>query len=116
MPITLISSLIDSQTLDPVAPSAERRRFFQRTTYMFFTMPLIIGPSDILPDPLTCPFCLGPNQLVRWVADDEKGFAQPKFEHLCEVCGRSFTKENIGVRRFAAEFTRIRAGEKLYLS
>jgi hypothetical protein len=99
-----------------MSPSAERQAFFEDATSMLFAVSLIIDRSDTLPEPLLCPLCLAPNRLVKWVAADDKGFAQPKFEHHCEGCKQPFTKGNIGVRRFAMELTRKRAGEKLYLS
>jgi hypothetical protein len=116
MPLTLISSLIDQQTLEPTAPSADRQAFFEGTTSMSFAAPLILDRSDTLTEPLTCPVCLAPNYTVKWVSADEKGFAQPKFEHQCESCEQPFTKENIGVRRFATELTTKRTGETLYFS
>jgi hypothetical protein len=112
--LTLISSLIDAQTLEPTQPSAERQAFFERTTSLAFAMPLVTGRSDVVS--LDCPFCLRKNHLVKWVADGEKGFAQPKFEYNCESCRQIFTKSNIGVRRFAEEVARMRAGQKVYLS
>ena len=116
MPLTLISSLIDEETLEPIAPSADRQAFFESTTSMSFAVPLTLDRSDTLTEPLACPLCLAQNYSVAWVAADEKGFAQPKFEHYCESCQQPFTKENIGVRRFAMELTTKRTGEKLYFS
>ncbi|KAG8812482.1 hypothetical protein FRC18_002927 [Serendipita sp. 400] len=114
MPLTLISSLIDPKTLDPLPPSDERQRFFEETTNLPYDMPLITKRSDVFT--LDCPFCANTNQLVRWVADGEKGFAQPKFAHTCEICGESFRKSNIGVRRFCEEVTRRRAGDRVFIS
>jgi hypothetical protein len=114
MPLTLIPSLIDAQTLEPMQPSAERQAFFETTTSLKFAMPLVTDRSDALS--LDCPFCLRKNDFVKWVAGGEKGFAQPKFQHNCLSCRQTFTKLNIGVRRFAEEETRRRANEKVYLS
>ena len=116
MPLTLISSLIDQQTLEPTAPSADRQAFFESTTSLSFTVPLTLDRSNTLTEPLTCPLCLAQNYSVAWVAAHGKGFAQPKFEHYCESCKQPFTKENIGVRRFSTELTTKRTGEKLYFS
>ncbi|KAF8511640.1 hypothetical protein BU17DRAFT_97089 [Hysterangium stoloniferum] len=116
MPLTLISSLIDPQSLEPLPPSAKRRRFFEDTTSWSFTPPLILDRSDTLSEPLTCPRCLALNYSVKWVAAGEKGYAQPKFEHRCESCGDIFTKESIGIMRFAMELTKKREGQTVYLS
>lgn len=77
-------------------------------------MPLVTDLSDVVT--LDCPFCLRRNHLVKWVAADKKGFAQPEFTYACESCHQWFTKSNIGIRRFAEEFSRRRAGQKVYIS
>ncbi|KAG9042735.1 hypothetical protein FS842_002087 [Serendipita sp. 407] len=114
MPLTLISSLIDPQTLDPLPPSDKRQLFFEQVSQVPYHMPMVTEYSDILT--LNCPFCAHPNQSVRWVADGESGFAQTKFSHTCEQCGESFNKSNIGVRRFCEEVTRRRTGERVFIS
>ncbi|KAG8765202.1 hypothetical protein FRC15_007150, partial [Serendipita sp. 397] len=114
MPLTLISSLIDPQTLDPLPPSETRQLFFEQVSQMPYHMPMVTDYSDILT--LNCPFCAHPNQSVRWVADGESGFAQTNFSHVCDQCGTSFNKSNIGVRRFCEEVTRRRTGERVFIS
>ncbi|KAG8807416.1 hypothetical protein FRC17_004468 [Serendipita sp. 399] len=114
MPLTLISSLIDPETLDPLPPSDERLASFEQTSKTPYHFSLITDRSETLT--LDCPFCAYTNQLVRWVNDDEKGFAQTKFEHKCEKCVLNFTKSNIGVRRFCEEVTRRRKGEQVFIS
>ncbi|KAG8785422.1 hypothetical protein FRC16_001948, partial [Serendipita sp. 398] len=114
MPLTLISSLIDPQTLDPLPPSEKRQLFFEQVSQMSYHMPLATDYSDVLT--LNCPFCAHPNPSVRWVADGKSGFAQTKFSHTCEQCGESFNKSNIGVRRFCEEVTRRRTGERVFIS
>ncbi|KAF8509063.1 hypothetical protein BU17DRAFT_56356 [Hysterangium stoloniferum] len=116
MSLSLISSLIDPQTLIPFTPSAERQEFFECTTSMPFTPPLIMNHSDTLSQPIPCPHCLVPNYLVKLVAADNKGFTQSRFEHLCERCRNPFTKESIGVKRFALELAKKRAGVVIHLS
>ncbi|KAG8834460.1 hypothetical protein FRC17_008682 [Serendipita sp. 399] len=112
LPLKLIASLIDPQTLDPLPPLEERRAQFEQITNLPYSMPIVTDRSDVLT--LDCPFCVMSNQLVRWIDDDEKGFAQTNFTHICEHCGKSFTKSNIGVRRFCEEVTRRRTGERVF--
>lgn len=114
MPLTLISSLIDPHTLNPIPVSAERGAFFEKNTTLKFSMALVTELSDVVT--VDCPFCLQKNHLVKWVDADEKGFAEPKFGYTCESCEQVFTKSNIGVRRFAEEFTMRRTGKKVYIS
>ena len=116
MPLTLVSSLIDQQTLEPLPPSSKRQTFWENTIFIPFIAPLTVGHSDTVQAPVTCPLCLSPNYLVKWVADNERGFAQPNFEHHCESCQQPFTRGNIGVQRFAVEVAKKRAGMKVYLS
>ncbi|KIM29346.1 hypothetical protein M408DRAFT_23112 [Serendipita vermifera MAFF 305830] len=114
MPLTLISSLIDSQTLEPIPPSKERLTYFETTTSLPFAFPLVTGISDVVS--LDCPFCLQKNYQVKWISEEEKGYAQPHFEHTCEPCHEVFKRSDIGIRRFAEEVSRKRTGEKVYLS
>lgn len=114
MPLTLVSSLIDVQTLEAFPPSTERQSFWETTTSLPFAPPLVTGFSDVIT--LDCPLCLQKNHQVKWISDDEKGFAQPGFEYTCDTCHDVFNKSNVGVRRFTEEVTRRRAGEKVYLS
>jgi len=116
MSLTLVSSLIDQQTLEPLAPSPQRQAFWESTTSMPFVAPLTVDHSDTVQAPVTCPFCLTPNHLVNWVAANERGFAQPNFEYRCESCRQLFTRKNIGIERFAVEVAKKRAGLKVYLS
>ncbi|KAG8768001.1 hypothetical protein FRC15_005345, partial [Serendipita sp. 397] len=114
MPLTLISSLIDPHTFDPLPPSEEQQRFFEQTARVPWVMPLVTEKSDVLT--LTCPFCAYVNHLVPWVADYDRGFAQPKFVHICDRCPRTFNKGQLGVRRFCEEVTRRRTGERVFIS
>ncbi|KAG8809140.1 hypothetical protein FRC17_003598 [Serendipita sp. 399] len=114
MPLTLISSLIDAETLDPLPPSDERQTFFEQTSKLPYHISLVSDRSDVLT--LHCPFCAHPNQLVRWIDDDEKGFAQTKFVHTCEKCRKPITKSKIGIRRFCEEVSRRRTGERVFIS
>ncbi|KIM24558.1 hypothetical protein M408DRAFT_27025, partial [Serendipita vermifera MAFF 305830] len=109
MPLLLISSLIDAQTLEALPPSAERRGFFEATTSLPFAPPLVTSFSEVVA--LDCPFCLQKNHNIRWIAENERAFAQTQFEHQCEWCGGVFNKTNMGVRRFAAEVTWKRTGK-----
>jgi hypothetical protein len=114
MPLSLIASLIDAQTLEPVPPTEERQRFFEQTSFMPYEMPLVTDQSDAVS--LDCPFCSTRNHLVRWVTADNKGFAQIDFEHRCESCGRTFKKKSIGIRRFSEEVSRKRAQQRMFIS
>ncbi|KAG8806593.1 hypothetical protein FRC17_004914 [Serendipita sp. 399] len=112
MPLALISSLIDSETLDPLPPSNERQDTFEQTAKLPYHISLVTDYSEALT--LTCPFCAHPNQSVLWLNDGEKGYAQTQFEHSCEKCGSNFSKSNIGIRRFCEEITRRRTGERIF--
>jgi transposase-like protein len=114
MPVTLLSTLIHPTTLKPHPPSDGRKRFFESTSEMPYEMPLVTNNSDTLD--LICPFCSRPNHLVKWVIPQGKGFAQPNFSYRCEYCKKVYTKSNMGVRRFAEEVFRKRAGEDIYIS
>ncbi|KIM19495.1 hypothetical protein M408DRAFT_50053, partial [Serendipita vermifera MAFF 305830] len=114
MPLLLIASLIDTRTLEALPPSAERQRFFETTTSLPFAPPLVTNSFEVMV--LNCPFCLQNNHRVRWIAENEKGFAQTRFEHPCERCGVAFKKMHMGVRRFAAEVSRKRTGKMVYIS
>lgn len=118
MPITLVSSLIESQTLDPMTPTLERIEFFEKTSKQPFEFKLVTGHSDVIPTPMPCPMCSHLNHLVTWVAPGEKGFAQPHFAHTCEnmACRKVFTKGSIGVRRFSDEVSLRRTGQPVFLS
>lgn len=53
---------------------------------------------------------------MKWVDAYEKDFAEPKFELTCALCQQTFTKSNIGVRRFTEEYMMRRTGQKVYIS
>ncbi|CCA72245.1 hypothetical protein PIIN_06179 [Serendipita indica DSM 11827] len=112
MPLTLISSLIDGQSLDPLPPSTERQDIFERVTGLSWPLPLITEGSDCLSVP--CPFCRTVNHLVRWIADGGLGYAQASFKHRCESCNKQFTKPNMGMRRFVDEVSMRRSGQRVF--
>ncbi|CAG7852909.1 SubName: Full=Uncharacterized protein {ECO:0000313/EMBL:CCA76091.1} [Serendipita indica DSM 11827] len=114
MPLTLVASLIQGQTLDPLSPSAERQHFFERTTGLPWYMPLTTDYSECLA--VFCPLCQVINSRVRWVTDDETGYAQAKFKHRCESCCKEFTKGAMGMRRFVDEVSLQRSGTKVFFS
>lgn len=114
MPITLVASLIDTDTLEPLPPSDERETYFTKTASQPFISPLTTDYSDVFK--LECPRCHHQNSLVRWLTSTNTGFAQPDFSHKCERCGVDFDKGAIGVRRFADEVTRRRANQRVYFS
>jgi hypothetical protein len=114
MSLTLLSNLIDTETLKPIPPSYKRRQFFETASGMSYDMPLVTNSSDTAP--VNCPWCLQANHFVTWVNAQQQGFAQPNFSYNCQYCTKNFNKNNIGVRRFADEVSRKRAGETLYIS
>ncbi|PVF99608.1 hypothetical protein CPB86DRAFT_282499 [Serendipita vermifera] len=114
MPLTLLATLIDSETLKPIPPSDSRDEVFKISSGMAYEMPLITTLQETLS--LTCPRCLGNNTSVHWITSEAQGLAQPNFNHKCEHCQVNFDKANLGIRRFAEEITRRRAGEKVYIS
>lgn len=114
MPLTLVSSLIDPQTFDSITPTPERLAFFEGVSKQPFQFQLVTDYSDVVSIP--CPFCINTNRLVKWVAPNDKGFAQPAFSHTCEVCGKEFTKSNIGVRRFSDEVVLRRTLQRVFIS
>ncbi|KAG8820781.1 hypothetical protein FRC17_010054 [Serendipita sp. 399] len=105
-PLKLLSSLINPRTLDPVPPTKERKAYFELNSKHTYDMLLVTDMSDVLT--LACPFCTRSNEHVRWITNDDKGFAQTQFVHTCVQCRRDFTKSNIGVRRFCEEVTKRR--------
>jgi hypothetical protein len=111
--MTLISTLIDSTTLKPVPPSDERKQFFESTSGMPYDMPLVTNLSETLA--ISCPSCSQTNSL-QWATVEGRGFGQPKFQHQCEHCKMVYTKASMGIKRFAEEVARKRAGETVYIS
>ena len=118
MPITLIASLIDPITFEPAVPSYQRESFFERISTLPFMYSLTTTTADVVS--LTCPSCNAVNPTVPWITAEAhnagagKGFGEVNFEHACEACGRKFTRSMMGVRKFCEEFTRRRAGRKVY--
>ncbi|CAG7854222.1 SubName: Full=Uncharacterized protein {ECO:0000313/EMBL:CCA67541.1} [Serendipita indica DSM 11827] len=114
MPLTLIASLIDGQTLDPLPPSTERQQFFERMTKLSWYMPLSTESTETLC--VYCPFCKNANPNVRWVTDHDTGYAQTKFTHLCQSCYKDFNKVALGMRRFVDEVSLRRSGSVVFFS
>ncbi|CAG8633747.1 10604_t:CDS:1 [Acaulospora colombiana] len=114
MPVTLLATLIDSETLKPIPPSESQESLFITTSGMPYEMPLVTTSQETLS--LTCPRCLENNSSVHWVTSSGQGFAQPNFSYKCEHCQVDFSKANIGIRRFSEEISRKRAGENVYIS
>lgn len=114
MPVTLLATLIDSSTLKPIPPSYPREQLFQTTCGMPYEMPVVTDWNETLS--LTCPRCLGNNYFVRWITFEGQGFAQPNFAYRCEQCQVVFHRTTLGIRRFADEVSRKRAGENVYIS
>lgn len=111
-PLELAASLIDDETLEAYSPSEERRKTFEDRTYSAYDIHLVTHADEGLS--LPCPFCDHLNPLVTWIADGDRGFAQPKFEHKCEGCNQTFNKGNIGVGRFVEEFMMKKEGTPVY--
>lgn len=115
MPITLVASLIDPQTLAPLEPSEERRNFFESITRTEYTPP--VHPDLSSKRIIQCPFCANRNEFSIWYWNASgTGWAQPNFKDVCPVCSKTFTKENMGIRKFCDELALKRAGEKIYFS
>jgi hypothetical protein len=115
MPITLIASLIDPHTLEPLEPSEERRSFFHSITGIEYSLPMTRNlPST---RKIQCPFCVKRirSSIYYWTAE-KTGWAQPNFKSKCLVCNQTFTKENMGIRKFCDELALKRAGEKIFFS
>ncbi|PVF99605.1 hypothetical protein CPB86DRAFT_282277 [Serendipita vermifera] len=114
MPLTMLATLIDSETLKPVPPSGPREETFRTISGMPYQMPFVTTSQETFN--LTCPRCLGSNSSVHWFTPEGQGFAQPDFSHKCEHCQINFDKANLGIWRFAEEVSRKRAGENVYIS
>lgn len=118
MPLTLIASLIDPTTGEPVPPSAQRETFFETTSGLPFMYSFTTSTSDTVS--LPCPCCNTINRGVKWItpegntAGEGAGFAEPNFVHQCEWCSEKFTRTVMGIRKFAEEVTRKRAMRKVY--
>jgi hypothetical protein len=115
MPITLIAFLLDPHTLEPLEPSEERRSFFHYVTGIEYTPP--VTPDLTLARNIQCPFCVKRTEFSTyyWNAT-ETGWAQPNFKGECLVCHQTFTKENMGIRKFCDELALKRAGGKIFFS
>jgi len=115
LPLTLLASLIDPETLKPFGASPERLEFFESTTGMPYAPSTIIELSDAIT--IRCPCCVAPTQLhVPWWDPEGKGYAQPGFTFSCPECHKTFNKETMGVRRFCDEVALRRSGSKLAFS
>lgn len=120
MPLTLIASLVDPTTLDPVLPSSQREAFFETTAELPFMYNIKTTFDDVLT--LTCPCCNTVNPTVLWITPTGEtpgkghGFAEPEFQHECDWCKRKFTRSMMGVRKFCEEFTRRRAQRKVFFA
>lgn len=121
MPLTLIASLIDPTTLEPALPSAQREAFFESISGLPFMYSITTSTSDVVS--LVCPCCNTINPTVKWISSVEgngknkgTGFAEPKFEHECDWCKEKITRDKMGIRKFAEEVTRKRAGRKVYFA
>jgi len=115
MPITLIASLIDPHTLEPFGPSEERRDFFQAITQSEYSPPMTPDLSSTCN--IRCPFCVDQTEFtpLYWNAYGT-GWAQPNFNGICPVCYQTFTKENMGIRKFCDELALKRAGGQMFFS
>ncbi|CCA71946.1 hypothetical protein PIIN_05881 [Serendipita indica DSM 11827] len=111
-PLELAASLIDEESLGAYPPSEKRRKTFEDRATSTYDILLVTYVEDGLS--LPCPFCEHLNPHVTWVANGERGFAQPRFEHKCEGCHQTFNKGNIGVGRFVDEFIMKKKGESIY--
>jgi DNA-directed RNA polymerase subunit RPC12/RpoP len=110
----LLATLIDSNTLKSIPPSDPREKLFETRSGIPYKMPLVTSFHETLN--LTCPRCSGNNSSVHWVTLEGQGFAQPNFSYKCEHCKIDFDQANLGIRRFAEEVSRKRAGEHVYIS
>jgi hypothetical protein len=115
MPVTLIASLIEYKSLEPLEPSQTRLRNFESLAAVPFVHPIEISLTDTVH--VACPRCLdAPLISVPWWRLDGMGFAQGGFEATCAVCNKSFTKETIGVKRLCDELTLRRSGSDIAIS
>ncbi|KIM24077.1 hypothetical protein M408DRAFT_318915 [Serendipita vermifera MAFF 305830] len=114
MPLSLIASLIDPVTFEPAVPSYQRESYFETTSGLPFLYSQEITTNGVVS--LTCPCCNALNSTVPWITTEGKGFGEPNFEHTCEECSRKFTRSMMGVRKFCEEFTRLRAGRRVYFA
>jgi hypothetical protein len=115
MPITLIASLIDHHTLDPMQPSNERRGFFRSITSMEYSPP--VTPDLSSTRDIQCPFCVDHNEFSTsyWNASGT-GWAQPNFKGVCPYCHQQVIKENMGVRKLCDELALKQAGGRVFFS
>ena len=102
MPLTLIASLIDPHSLEPLQPSDERCSFFQSITSIEYSPP--VTPDIDSAHNIQCPFCVKHKELsTRFWTESGTGWAQPNFKGVCPVSYQKFTKENMGIRKFCDE-------------
>ena len=115
MPVTLIASLIEHKSLEPLEPSQSRVHNFESLAAVPFRHPSEISLSDTVS--VACPRCLdAPLVSVPWWRLDGTGFAQDGFKATCAVCKKAFTKETIGVRRLCDELSLRRSGTEIAIS
>jgi hypothetical protein len=115
MPITLIASLIDPHTLEPLEPSEERRSFFHSITGVEYSAP--VTPDLTLARNIQCPCCVERTRFdLYWWSATGTGWAQPNFKGYCFVCHQTFTKEHMGIRKFCDELALKQAGGKIFFS
>jgi hypothetical protein len=115
MPITLIASLIDPHALEPLEPSGERRSFFHSITGIGYSPP--VTPDLTSVRNIQCPICVRHTRLSTYYWNATRtGWAQPNFKSYCYVCDQTFTKENMGIRKFCDELASKRAGRRIFFS
>jgi len=115
MPITLVASLIDFYSLDPIQPSDERRNFFLTMTGTEYSPP--VTPDLNSARNIQCPFCANYNEFSTsyWDASGT-GWAQPNFKGVCPNCHQDFTKENMGIRKLCDELALKQARSRIFFS
>jgi len=115
MPITLIAALIDPYTLDAMQPSDERRSFFRSVTSTEYSPPVIHDLDSTCN--IQCPFCVYHTEIsTRYWNASGTGWAQPDFKGVCPICYQTFTKKNLGVRKFCDELALKNAGGRIFFS
>lgn len=55
-----------------------------------------------------------PETRVRWLATSGVGYGQPGFIAKCSTCEKSFSRVQMGVRRFCEEVGYHQRGERVY--
>jgi len=114
MPITLVASLIDPHTLEPMQPSDERHEFFRSITSTEYSPP--VTPDLDSDRKMQCPFCADHEFSARYWDASGTGWAQPNFKGVCPNCQQDFTKESMGIRKLCDELALKRAGGRIFFS